>query len=236
MVKNGQIKIDVLNIFGSDSVIVESARTSYNGESKGEVKDKKLLNYLYTHQHTSPFEMASMRFRIEAPMIVWWQLVRHRTGKFNLQSGRYTELEDKFYIPKEWRGQHETNKQMSDGGFSVEENQTFNSAYLHFLNNAYSLYETFLASGISREMARLVLPPTIFYTGIVSFDINNLIKFLNLRLPEEAQQETRIVAYYMFRHFEKAFPWTYEAYMNSKSNEFHEQIALLAEDIKNAME
>ena len=68
--------------------IVNAARVSFLGDSKGADKDAKLLRYLLDHRHTSPFEQVQFKFRIYAPVVAWWQLVRHRTLSLNLQSGR----------------------------------------------------------------------------------------------------------------------------------------------------
>jgi thymidylate synthase (FAD) len=70
--------------------IVNAARTSFLGESKGTDKDKNLLFYLLRHRHTTPFEMVEFKFRVRAPLVTWWQWVRHRTWNMNAQSGRYT--------------------------------------------------------------------------------------------------------------------------------------------------
>jgi thymidylate synthase (FAD) len=104
-----------------DMAVVNAARTSFLGESKGHVADKKLLRYLYTHKHSTPFEMVQFKFRIHAPLLTWWQLVRHRTFSFSLQSGRYVEFEDnEFYFPDDWRFQSISNKQGSDGNVPLE--------------------------------------------------------------------------------------------------------------------
>src|SRR5438093_280044 len=70
---------------GDDLSIVNAARVSFLGESKGPDKDKKLLFYLLRNSHTSPFEMVEFKFRIRCPLITWWQMVRHRTLSLNLQ-------------------------------------------------------------------------------------------------------------------------------------------------------
>ena len=63
----------------ADLAIVSAARVSFLGESKGDEKDKRLLFFLLRNQHTSPFEMVELKFRVRAPLITWWQWVRHRT-------------------------------------------------------------------------------------------------------------------------------------------------------------
>ncbi|PJF40106.1 MAG: thymidylate synthase (FAD), partial [Phototrophicales bacterium] len=89
-----------------DLAIVNAARVSFLGESKGDERDKKLLFYLLRHRHTSPFEMVEFKFRVRAPLVTWWQWVRHRTWNMNAQSGRYTPFEENdFYVPSVWRKQ-----------------------------------------------------------------------------------------------------------------------------------
>ena len=97
---------------GGDLAIVNAARVSFLGESKGPDRDKKLLFYLLRHRHTSPFEMVEFKFRVRAPLVTWWQWVRHRTWNMNAQSGRYTPFhENDFYVPDPWRKQSPDNKQ-----------------------------------------------------------------------------------------------------------------------------
>src|SRR2546430_15706780 len=84
--------IELQALMGDDLAIVNAARVSFLGESKGDDKDKKLLFYLMRNYHTSPFEMVEFKFRCRAPLVSYWQWVRHRTSSVNAQSGRYTEF------------------------------------------------------------------------------------------------------------------------------------------------
>lgn len=123
-----------------DLAIVNAARVSFMGQTKGEDADKKLLFYLLKHQHTSPFEQVQFKFRVKAPVLVWWQWVRHRTFHFqsiNSQSGRYTPFrEDEFYFPREWRAQSADNKQGSEGVISEQrERLIYARATLNFPDN-----------------------------------------------------------------------------------------------------
>src|SRR2546430_1966564 len=108
--------VELQAVMGNDLSIVNAARVSFLGESKGTEKDKKLLFYLMRNRHTSPFEMCEFKFRLRCPLVTWWQLVRHRTLSLNLQSSRYTPFEeDDFYVPDVWRKQASDNKQASEG-------------------------------------------------------------------------------------------------------------------------
>jgi thymidylate synthase (FAD) len=198
-----------------DLAIVNAARVSFLGESKGEDKDKKLLFYLLKNAHTTPFEMAEIKFRTHAPLITYWQWVRHRTFSVNSQSGRYTPFEeDDFYIPSVWRKQAKDNKQASEGELEVEEGEKLSQLLGEHYERSYQLYKQALEMGVSREMARLFLPGfSVYYTWILKIDIHNLMRFLKLRMAADAQYEIRVYAQAIYEHFFKpAFPWTAEAF------------------------
>src|SRR5215467_10390510 len=96
--------VELQDLMGDDLAIVNAARVSFLGESKGSDKDKKLLFFLMKNSHTSPFEMVEFKFRVKAPLVTFWQWARHRMASYNSQSGRYTEfLENEFHIPDVWR-------------------------------------------------------------------------------------------------------------------------------------
>lgn len=212
--------IELQSVMGDDLSIVNAARTSFLGESKGEEKDKKLLRYLMKHRHTTPFEMVHFKFRIRAPVVVWWQWVRHRTQSFNLQSGRYVAFdEDDFYIPDYWRRQSKTNKQASEGAIDFVGNGFSNEDYLtnKLINHyevSYSLYEHALSLSVAREQARLFLPAWgSYYTGIISVNAHNLMHFLKLRMADDAQWEIRQYADVIYHEFfKKLLPVTAQAF------------------------
>jgi thymidylate synthase (FAD) len=184
---------------GGDTAIVNAARTSYLGESKGKEADKKLLFYLMEHRHTTPFEQVEFKFRVKAPLVVWWQWARHRTWSYNAQSGRYSELsEDDVYVPDVWRTQSKTNKQGSEEyplsikSFDFGE---LSEVLLDHYRRCFYLYKYSLFLGVAIEQARLFLPGfAIYYTWVCKVNAHNLIHFLKLRMSNEAQEEIRIYA------------------------------------------
>lgn len=198
-----------------DLAIVNAARTSFMGESKGPEKDKKLLFYLLRNKHTTPFEMVEFKFRVSAPLVTWWQWVRHRTWNFNAQSGRYTEFdENDFYVPDVWRLQSKDNKQASEGEVNTELNQALTDKLIAHYDQSYKLYEEALAAGVAREQARIFLPGfSVYYTWVAKVDAHNLMHFLKLRMASDAQYEVRVYAQAIYEHFFKpALPWTAEAF------------------------
>jgi thymidylate synthase (FAD) len=195
-----------------DMAVVTAARVSYASESKGEEKDKKLLHYLLKHRHTSPFEQVEFKFRVHAPLVTWWQWVRHRTFSFNFQSGRYTEFkEDAFYVPDVWRLQAKVNKQASEGEVAEDVNTMLTDTLLSFYDYGYRMYNLALSKGVAREQARLFLPGfSVYYTAIVKVDAHNLMHFLRLRIQKEAQYEIRVYAEAIWKMFKEKMPWTAE--------------------------
>jgi thymidylate synthase (FAD) len=196
----------------ADMAVVNAARVSFLGESKGDVADRKLLRYLIRNRHTSPFEQVVFKFRVRAPLVTWWQWVRHRTWSFNFQSGRYTEFQDNdFYMPREWRRQSASNKQASDGLLPESEARELGFMLTAHCARGYQLYEEALKSGVAREMARLFLPAFgVYYTAVATIDAHNLLGFLRLRDHEHAQHEIRVYAQAIREIVRAVMPWTME--------------------------
>jgi len=199
----------------ADLAIVNAARVSFMGESKGPENDKKLLFYLLREKHTSPFEMCVFKFRLHAPLVMLWQLVRHRTASLNLSSGRYVEFkEDEFYVPDVWRKQSPSNKQASLGEVEFEAGEALTQKLIQHYEAGYRLYEEALQQGVAREQARLFLSGfSVYYSCIMKVDAHNLMHFLKLRMAEDAQYEIRVYAKAIYEHFFKPLlPWTAEAF------------------------
>lgn len=195
---------------GTDRRIVEAARISYKSPSKGDEADKKLLTYLFKNRHTSPFEQCSITFNIKFPIFLMRQFVRHRTFRLNEWSGRYSELADEFYSPKQWRGQDANNKQGSIAA-ELPQNDATNLCWKAY-QFAYAAYQELLALGVAKEQARFVLPVGIYTEIYVNCDLHNLLHFLRLRQDGHAQAEIQDVANAMRTIAADLFPWTFEAF------------------------
>lgn len=210
---NGYVRY--IEHLGTDLRIVETARISYKSPSKGPDADKKLLFYLFKNRHTSPFEACNITFNIKMPIFCMRQFVRHRTFRLNEWSGRYSELADEFYMPAKWRVQDVKNKQGSLASGTLvdspewhEENDGIAESVFRY---AYAEYQHLLDRGVAKELARIVLPVSLFTEIYVNTDIHNLIHFLNLRQDEHAQLEMREIANAMAIVFEELYPWCAEA-------------------------
>lgn len=205
--------VQYVDHMGTDLAIVNAARVSYDGTSKGQEHDKKLMRYLLKHKHTSPFEMGKISFEVKLPIFVMRQWVRHRMQNLNEVSARYTELPEEYYLPTVWRAQDHQNRQGSvHSNEGVDWHQTNTTLLEIGYHDAHARYKTLLERGVAREMARMVLPVGI-YTKIHScWDLNNLLKFFALRDDSHAQSEIQDYARAMKLITAELFPWTMEIY------------------------
>ena len=181
----------------------KAARLSYGSDNKSATADKALIEYLVRHKHTSPLEMCSVTFCMKMPIAICRQLLRHRTGKFNEFSQRYTEVpeEDGRFklnnIFTSFRKKSKLNKQSSE--LVTNEDQLFKLNELMSnmetkQDEIFKLYKELLDEGLAKELARFYLPLSTYTTIYVQFDLNNLMKFLQLRCAEDAQYEIQVYA------------------------------------------
>lgn len=206
----GQAFVELITHMGDDMSIINSARVSYDGDHAERLpdKDKKLIRYLLKNHHTSPFEHVQFTFHVKAPLFVARQWMRHRTWSYNEISARYAKVEEGYYFPSKWRGQSTDNKQMSSGELPDDLQVGLDSEYYQACETAFSTYNALIAAGVSRELARMVLPTSSFTRFYASVNLHNLLHFLSLRDHPHAQHEIRVYAEAMKDIIQKYVPWT----------------------------
>lgn len=188
--------VRLVDSMGSDVSVVRAARVSYNaawraGEDDG--SDKRLINYLWSHKHTTPFEAVQFTFEVKAPIFVFRQWHRHRTWSYNELSARYRELPEEIYMP-DFRAQSKSNKQGSDGHINDYEASVLRGEFEKTYKQAFEAYRKALAAGVAREIARSVLPVSTYSHMFATANLLNLLKFLTLRCDSHAQYEIRVYA------------------------------------------
>lgn len=194
-----------------DSHIVDIARRSYSKGTSRKSSDVALLRRLLRDKHTSPFEHVSFTFDIECPLYVAAQFMRHRTGKYNQASYRYSQAPDKIYEPYAFFGQHKQNKQCTDTSSYLEDQKDLHDSYRGSISSSYESYTKLLEAGVSREIARGILPTATFTSFVVTMDLHNLLHFLRLRTASDAQFEIRVIADKMLEYIELLAPATIKA-------------------------
>lgn len=205
----------LVDVMGDDEAIVQAARTSY-GEGTRKVSDNRtLLRYLMRHQHTTPFEMAEIKFMVRVPMDCWRQWIRHRTASVNEYSTRYSIAIDSAYEtdPDQWRKQSTSNRQGSDGCFDADCGTALSREEKEFHQAARSLYSKRIDFGIAREQARKDLPLSTYTEAYWKIDLHNLFHFLSLRMESNAQWEIVQYATVIGEQIVKPlFPLAWEAF------------------------
>lgn len=213
------MSIELLSHYGSDEMIANVARVSYGKDSSNytEEQNGKLINYLVSHKHTSPFRHPQLQFRIKCPIYVERQLHKHQVGvSVNSISGRYVDFSDTYYkIPKgEWRKQSTSSKQGSDG--LAEDQDKCDMVQERITETCKLAYLALLDLGISKEQARSVLPLSLETEFIWTGSLLAFFHMCSLRLKEDTQKETRDIVSQMldlvkdidgdpFKHTIKAF-------------------------------
>ena len=201
-----------LDHMGDDGTIAMDARTSYDKRSPG--KDRSLLRRLMRDRHTSPFEMAVLKVEMKMPIFVARQFVRHRTASMNEVSARYTELPDEvFRVRKDYPLQSKINKQGREGvSLGERERKDLNDTMDSAFDASRHAYENALSYGVSREIARTVLPVAQYTKFVWKMDLHNLFHFLGLRLDEHAQYECRVYAEAIWLMVQELFPVASDAF------------------------
>lgn len=210
---HGYVKL--IEAWGSDERIIESARMSTNKGFQGWETDAKLLRYLWENEHATPFEFAGAAFEIQAPIFVFREWHRHRTQSYNEMSARYTPLPNTNYIPSLERvmiNASGSNKQAGTAQGAAALNVAYASIWMGQLANLYnraeSLYQSGLAAGIPKELARLVIPVGRYSCMRASANLRNWLGFLRLRLAANAQWEIRQYAQTVHDLLLERFPRT----------------------------
>jgi len=163
----------------------------HNDTCKPKQGDEKLLRYLWEHKHFSPFEMAGVVVEMQLPIFVAREFIRHRVLSTNEFSARYTELPDLYYIPSLERvmvgGQAKTNKQASGTSIPADVAEHIREVLVSSTSYTRIAYQELLESGLSKELARLVVPVNIYTKWRQSANLRNWLGVLELRLPENVQ-------------------------------------------------
>jgi len=205
----------LVDVMGDDAAVVQAARVSYGVGTKKVSDDRTLIRYLMRHRHTTPFEMADIKFLVRVPMDCWRQWIRHRTASVNEYSTRYSVAIDAAQTTPEdeWRTQATGNRQGSGDALPHDTGAKLSAAELELLTKAREVYEERLAAGVAREQARKDLPLSTYTEAYWKINLHNLLHFLALRMDAHAQEEIRLYATTIGEQIVKPlFPVVWEAF------------------------
>lgn len=202
---------------------MNAARVSFHKhKEKFEDSDEKLLMYLATHNHWTPFSHPQITVRVKVPIFVARQLFKHKIGMTeNEISRRYVDDDPEFYLPSTWRGrptggakQGSSNESIGSMLFhgTVEswEGETEGFYYSHIEANR-ALYNSMIKAGIAPEMARMVLPQSMYTEWYWTGSLSAFARIYKLRSDPHAQKESQDVAAMLGDIISPLFPVSWKA-------------------------
>ena len=217
MMSDGIGFVECMEKFGDDLTVVNAARVSFHKESHEITEgDKKLIKYLANHNHITPFFHPQARFRIKMPVFVTRQWFKHTVGfSRNEVSRRYVDFTPECWFPnpdeirerdpKAKQGSKDTPVQNSDEVYTIMKNHC---------DNSIKTYEELLSKGVAPEIARTMLPQSMYSEFIETSSLSGYARLCNLRLDPSAQKEIRDYAEAINKIMIELFPVSWEALSN----------------------
>ena len=224
-----QVKAELLDYMGTDLDVVNAAKVSFSKESEWEWqteyecgvpvsdtpiladKDKKLINYLATHDHWTPFAHTALKFRCSAPVPIRTQAFKHKIGMVeNEESRRYISSTPEIYIPEFFRAKPEGSIKQGSGGEHYQSDM-WKEEYESAVQGCVNLYLNMLQDGVCPEQARFVLPQGAIVNWIWTGNLVSFANFYNKRTDTNAQYEVRLLAESVGKQIAEIFPVSWKA-------------------------
>lgn len=209
---DGKGFVELLETFGDDLTVVNAARVSFAKESTVfEPRDEKLIHYLASHEHTTPFFHPQIRFRIKMPIYVAREWFRHTVGfARNEVSRRYVDDKPECYLPATLR-ERDTDKKQGSKSTPIQDNQLTVLEIDEFQRLAMDFYQSLLDKRVAPEIARGVLPQSMYTEFIETGSLAAYARLCGLRLNPQAQAEVRAYAEAVSAALMEKFPVSWKA-------------------------
>lgn len=222
------VSVQLIGHDADDMNVIEAAKVSSSGkidlEDLENTDPERFINALMKHRHGSPFEHATFRFFVEAPIFVVREWQRHRIGSFNEMSGRYTNMEPKFYIPSNDRPVVNQGSSMrpkfEPTESSVEEIIRVRETLKYSSLLGWDRYTRLLEGGVAKEVARMVLPLNIYTQMHWTVNARSLMNFISLRVETDEsrvrsypQYEIQLGARKVEEYFAELMPVTHKTFL-----------------------
>lgn len=200
---------------GGDLQVVNSARISYDVQhARLEEGDDRLINFLMKNRHGTPFESSVFTFHVSAPIFVIREWHRHRIASYNEVSARYIEMPDKFYVPK---GEYVREQVGKSGNYHFEAMpkgiaDDIQAEIEASQRSARKIYEGLIKQGVAKEVARIVLPVSLYSEFYFTVNARSLMNFISLRSHHKALKEIQEYAKALEAMFALRMPITHECF------------------------
>jgi len=219
LLDHGFVRLD--GALADDLSVVNGARVSFaRRKEEMDASDEGLIRFLMRDRHGSPFEHNAFRFHVRCPIFVAREWFRHRIGSFNEFSLRYAKATDDFYVPDA----DDVRTQVGKPGaytfepVSADVREAARAEIEEQAESAFAAYERMLELGVAKEVARTVLPLTMYTTYYWSCNPRSLMHFCSLRNSEFAQFEIREYARAAESFLAREMPVTHAAFLQNGRN------------------
>ncbi len=210
--------VELLEVFGSDLTVVNAARVSFAKEShEFSEQDGKLVKYLAKHNHISPFFHPQIHMRIKMPIFVAREWFRHQIGfARNEVSRRYVDAPPECYIPtpENIRARDPKLKQGSKSEPVADAERVY-AIVKEITEESMDVYNTLLKNGVAPEIARMILPQSMYTEFVETGSLAAYARLCNLRLDPTAQKEIREYADAVVKLLEPRFPVSWKALIHT---------------------
>lgn len=222
------MRADLVDSMGSDLTIVNAARVSFDKESEWDAawaedydglyqydilsdKDQKLVKYLATHGHFTPFTHAVITLRETVPIFVARQRFKHTVGfSYNETSRRYVDDEPEFFFPDVWRKRPDGSVKQGSGGDAPNQ-EYYQEYYTRLIAFCEECYRQMIADGVAPEQARMVLPQSMYTSYYVTGSLAAFARAYSLRADAHAQKEIQDLAEQWNNIIRPLYPISWEA-------------------------
>ena len=192
-----------------EELIAQMARVS-NPSNQNNPSYSKLIRYLITHKHWSPFEMVNLCVKIKTTRSVAAQILRHRSFSFQEFSQRYAEVTEFPQIP-DLRRQDLKNRQNSIDDVPSDKKQHFQDRIHDIFTQSLSLYNEMIEEGLAKECVRDILPLATPTTLYMNGTLRSWLHYCDLRTANGTQQEHKYIAESAKSIIQQQFPQVYTA-------------------------
>jgi len=208
------MKAEYMTHMGDDLMVANVARVSMGKRHETfEEGDARLIHYLASNGHWSPFSHPKVQLRLAMPIFVARQWEKHRVGVTrgyelfdqNEISRRYVSDDPEFYTPEKWRAKPEGSIKQGSG-CNLANQTAARDLYAWGLETALACYKTMLAGGVAPEQARMILPQSMYTQWVETGSLMYWSRLCLQRLDTHAQYEIRHLAQQVDGILRELFP------------------------------
>ena len=210
-------RVTYIDHIGDDKRIAQAARVSTAGLDNDREKYVGLVRALIRDGHWSPLESCTMTIAFDVPAFTRDQIIRHRSMSFSVFSLRYSEAKPVFWVPSDDRPLVQVGKALDYRREKGDDEQAelARESITVVAESAWNMYQDMIDGGIANEVARTVLPNSIYSPFWATGNLRSWLHFVGIRNDPHAQREVREAAEKVENIIGERWPVALAAYRDS---------------------